>query len=92
MHLQDWVKNQEKKSGKKLTLKKLADKFGVANGSIVRRWMLEAHHKDFNFPEPENIMMVQEATLGEVTPSDFYKWLDNTNTKDNAKRYEDERS
>ena len=87
MHLQDWVKNQEKKSGKKLTLKKLADKFGVSNGSIVRRWMLEAHHKDFNFPEPENIMVVQETTLGEVNPRDFYLWLENTNTKENAKEY-----
>lgn len=91
MHLQDWVKNQEKKSGKKLTLKKLADKFGVSNGSIVRRWMLQANHKDFNFPEPENIINIQEATLGEVTPRDFYIWLEETKTKADATRYLNEK-
>jgi len=78
MDLQTWVKNQEKKSGKKLTLKQLASRFGVANGSIVRRWMLPANHKDFNFPEPENIVAVQESTMGEVTPHDFYSWYEAT--------------
>jgi len=91
MHLKEWVKKQEKKRGKKLTLKLLAEKFGISDGSIVRRWMLEAHHKDFSFPEPDNILVVQEATLGEVTAKDFYIWLEETKTQADAKRYIDGR-
>jgi len=87
MHLKAWWKDQEKRSKKKITLKQLAERFGVSDGSIVRRWMLDAHHKDFNFPEPDNILNVQEATLGSVTAQDWYKWLEYTKTVEDAKRY-----
>ena len=78
MYLHAWREKQKTNSGKKPTLNELAHKFGVANGSIVRRWMLPANHKDFNFPDPENLLTVQDGTLGDVTPQDFYSWYEAT--------------
>lgn len=92
MHLKKWWKDQEERSGKKITLKKLAERFGVKDGSIVRRWMLDAHHKDFNFPEPDNILNIQEATLGTVTARDWYIWLEETKTVSGAEEFHNAKS
>ena len=50
MYLHEWREGEEARTVKKVTLQNMADKFGASNGSVVRRWMLPAYDKDFNFP------------------------------------------
>jgi len=86
MYLIDWKKSQAK-GEKQITWKELAHRFGISDGSIIRRWTLDAHDKNFNFPSPENIINVQTATLGEVTSKDFYDWFEGTKTKKKSEEF-----
>ncbi len=90
MYLSDW--RIAKGKGRPLTYKEMAHRFGISDGTIVRRWMVDAHKKEFSFPSPEVILQVQESTLGEVTAVDFYSWYENTKTAKKAKSFHDERS
>ena len=67
MKLEDW-RNQ-----KGLSYPQLASKFGANHATVVRRWCLAADHKDFKIPSSKYMRVIQEITMGAVTPNDFYR-------------------
>jgi len=85
MYLSDWRIKKGKE--RPLTFKEMANRFGVSDGTIVRRWTVDAYKKDFSFPGPEVILQVQESTMGEVTARDFYDWYENTKTEKKAESF-----
>ena len=50
----------------------LADKIGAPHATVVRRWCLGLDHKDYKIPSPKYMEIIKNATMGEVTPNDFY--------------------
>lgn len=81
MYLRDWKEQEEDRIGFRITYSWLANKFDVKGATIVRRWMLPAYHRDFKFPSTSNILKVQAETFGEVQPTDWYNWLEETKTE-----------
>lgn len=67
MKLERW------RSEKKLTLTQLAEKLGAPHATVVRRWCLPADHKDYKIPSAKYMNLIQDATMGQVTPNDFYR-------------------
>ena len=66
MKLEKW------RSEKNMTLTQLAEKFGAPHASVVRRWCLPKDHKDYKIPSAKYMLIIQEMTMGAVTPNDFY--------------------
>lgn len=66
MKLERW------RSEKKLTLTQLAEKLGAPHATVVRRWCLPTDHKDYKIPSTKYMLIIQETTMGAVTPNDFY--------------------
>ncbi len=56
-----------------MTLKQLADKVGAPHATVVRRWCLPIDHKDYKIPSAKYMNLIQDATMGQVTPNDFYR-------------------
>ena len=81
MYLHEWREGEEARIGKKVSLKNMANKFGISDGSVVRRWMLPAYDKGFNFPDYTTILNIKNETFGEVSPEDWYRWLEETKTE-----------
>ena len=81
MYLHEWREGEEARTVKKVTLQNMADKFGASNGSVVRRWMLPAYDKDFNFPDHTTILNIKYETFGEVSPEDWFRWVEETQTE-----------
>jgi len=66
MKLEQWRKKKD------MTLTQLAEHIGAPHATVVRRWCLPKDHKDSKIPSAKYMMLIQNATLGEVTPNDFY--------------------
>ncbi len=67
MKLEDW------RNKRGLSYVQLAKKLGASHATVVRRWCLPADHKDRMIPAPKFMTIIQESTMGEVTPNDFYR-------------------
>jgi len=68
MTLEEWRKS------KKFTYADLAKKLGASHATVVRRWCLPNDHKDRMIPAPNFMLIIQESTMGQVTPNDFYRF------------------
>ena len=61
MTLEEW----RKKRG--LSYTALAELLVAGNAGVVRKWCLPRDHKDSVVPNDENMMVIQQTTLGAVT-------------------------
>ena len=68
-----YMKLEEWRSLKKFSYKQLANKFGVAHPTIVRRWCLSKSHKDCQIPNHNYMKIIVQMTDGAVQPNDFYE-------------------
>ncbi len=67
------MKLEEWRNERKLSYPQLAEKLGTKHATVVRRWCLDSDHKDFKIPSFKYMMIIQETTMGAVTPNDFYR-------------------
>ena len=58
---------------KGLQLPQLAQRLDAKHGTVVRRWCLSKDHKDYKIPSTKYMLIIQETTMGAVTPNDFYR-------------------
>ena len=54
-----------------LSYKKLAEKLGFKEATVARRWCLPKNHDQALTPNPKNLSLILEVTMGAVTPNDF---------------------
>ena len=67
------MKLEEYRKNANMTLKQLAEKVGAPHATVVRRWCLPIDHKDYKIPSAKYMNLRQDATMGQVTPNDFYR-------------------
>lgn len=67
MTLEEW----RKKKG--LSYVKLAALLGASHATVARRWCLPRGEKGRMIPNEDFMRIIQETTLGNVTPNDFYR-------------------
>ena len=67
MKLEEWRKE------KGYSYPQLAQRLDAKHGTVVRRWCLDKVHKDYKIPSTKYMLIIQETTMGAVTPNDFYR-------------------
>lgn len=61
MTLEEW------RNKRGLSYTALAELLVAGNAGVVRKWCLPRDHKDSVVPNDENMMIIQQTTLGDVT-------------------------